>query len=104
MVTPLFLNHILAQRLFRIPNHVASHFVEGVKALLHRTESKPCLNDLAEIARSSELTPGAGHALVGVVAGHRRGLWTQMCPSLLRGLLGCLIEVFLILGLFIFVS
>jgi len=62
--------------------------VEGVKAQLHRTRSKPCLNDLAEIARSPELIQGTGHALAGVVSGHRRTLCPQMCPSPLSILLG----------------
>lgn len=53
MVTLLFLSYIPVQNLFKIPNYVASHLVAGLKAQLHRTESKPCLNDLAEIARIS---------------------------------------------------
>lgn len=33
---------------------------EGSEGTLHRTESKPCLNDLAGIARSSELIAHSG--------------------------------------------
>lgn len=48
-------SYIPVQSLLKIRNHVASHqffhLVEGVKAQLHRTESKPCLNDLEEMGR-----------------------------------------------------
>lgn len=53
---------------------------------------KPCLNDLAEIVRSSELTLEAGHTLVGVVAGHP-ALCPQRCPSPVWGLLGYLFSL-----------